>query len=171
MCLEISQNSQENTWARVLFKIKFITLFKKKALAQVFSCEFCEIFKNTFFNRTPTVAASRYLLLKVQTYFKLLFSIQSSYWFLYNALTTELTRLGEPHFCNQQIQNVHLISILISPCVDAIIATSFTCKVNMKNILTGNATLFRNNSIIPVEVIVINATVAMYSLNESVRHL
>ena len=171
MCLEISQNSQENTCARVLFKIKFITLFKKKALAQVFSYEFCEIFKNTFFNRTPTVAASRYLLLKVQTYFKLLFSIQSSYWFLYNALTTELTRLVEPHFCNQQIQNVHLISILISPCVDAIIATSFTCKVNMKNILTGTATLFRNNSIIPVEVIVINATVAMYSLNESVRHL
>ena len=66
---------------------------------------------------------------------------------------------------------MHLISILISPCVDAIIATSFTCKVNMKNILTGTATLFRNNSIIPVEVIVINATVAMYSLNESVRHL
>ena len=153
------------------FLNKVYTLFKKKALAQVFSCEFFEIFKNTFFNRTPTVAASRYLLLKVQTYFKLLFSIQSSYWFLYNALTTELTRLGEPHFCNQQIQNVHLISILISPCVDAIIATSFTCKVNMKNILTGTATLFRNNSIIPVEVIVINATVAMYSLNESVRHL
>ena len=26
--------------------------------AQVFSCEFCEIFKNTFSNRTPPVAAS-----------------------------------------------------------------------------------------------------------------
>ena len=153
------------------FLNKVYYCIKKKALAQAFPYEFCEIFKDTFFNRTPTVAASRYLLLKVQTYFKLLFSIQSSYWFLYNALTTELTRLGEPHFCNQQIQNVHLISILISPCVDAIIATSFTRKVNMKNILTGTATLFRNNSIIPVEVIVINATVAMYSLNESVRHL
>ena len=33
------------------------TLLKKK-LAQVFSCEFCEIFKNTFFYRTPPVAAS-----------------------------------------------------------------------------------------------------------------
>ena len=31
---------------------------KKEALAQVFSCEFCEIFKNTFFHRTPLVAAS-----------------------------------------------------------------------------------------------------------------
>ena len=31
---------------------------KKEALAQVFSCEFCEIFKNTYFYRTPLVAAS-----------------------------------------------------------------------------------------------------------------
>ena len=30
----------------------------KKTLAQVFSREFCEIFKNTFFYRTPPVAAS-----------------------------------------------------------------------------------------------------------------
>ena len=33
------------------------TLLKKR-LAQVFSCEFCEIFKNTFFYRTSPVAAS-----------------------------------------------------------------------------------------------------------------
>ena len=31
---------------------------KKETLAQVFSCEFCEISKNTFFNRTPLLAAS-----------------------------------------------------------------------------------------------------------------
>ena len=31
---------------------------KKETLAQVFSCQFCEIFKNTFFKRTPLVAAS-----------------------------------------------------------------------------------------------------------------
>ena len=30
----------------------------RKILAQVFSCEFCEIFKNTFFHRAPLVAAS-----------------------------------------------------------------------------------------------------------------
>ena len=34
------------------------TLFKKETLAQVFSCEFSEIFKNAFFQRTPPVAAS-----------------------------------------------------------------------------------------------------------------
>ena len=35
------------------------TLKKKKALAQVFSCEFCEIYKNIYFYRTHLVAASR----------------------------------------------------------------------------------------------------------------
>ena len=36
---------------------------KKEALAQVFSCEFYEISKNTFFYRTPPVAASEQWLL------------------------------------------------------------------------------------------------------------
>ena len=31
---------------------------KKEALAQVFCCEFCEMFRTTFFYRTPLVAAS-----------------------------------------------------------------------------------------------------------------
>ena len=31
---------------------------KKETLAQVFSCEFCKISKNTFFYRTPLVTAS-----------------------------------------------------------------------------------------------------------------
>ena len=34
------------------------TLFEKESLAQLFSCEFCEIFKNTFFYGTPRVATS-----------------------------------------------------------------------------------------------------------------
>ena len=49
--LEISQNSHENTCTRVSF-------FKKIILAQVFSCKFYEISKNTFFYRTSLVAAS-----------------------------------------------------------------------------------------------------------------
>ena len=57
--LKISQNSQENNCARVSFSIKLACNFiKKETLAQVFSCEFCKIFKNTFFRRTPPVAAS-----------------------------------------------------------------------------------------------------------------
>ena len=33
-------------------------LLKKETLAQVFSCEFCEISKNTFYYRTPLMAGS-----------------------------------------------------------------------------------------------------------------
>ena len=35
-----------------------INFIKKETQARVFSCEFCEIFKNTSFHRTPLVAAS-----------------------------------------------------------------------------------------------------------------
>ena len=38
------------------------TLLRKKTLAQVFSCEFCEIYKNTFYYRTPLVAPSGVLI-------------------------------------------------------------------------------------------------------------
>ena len=34
---------------------------KKEPLTQVFSCEFCEISKNTICHRTPLVAASQLL--------------------------------------------------------------------------------------------------------------
>ena len=37
---------------------KACNFVKKETLAQVFSCEFCEISKNTFFHRTPLAAAS-----------------------------------------------------------------------------------------------------------------
>ena len=59
--LENSQNSQENTCASESFLIKLPqawNFIKKDSLAQVFSCEFCEIYKNTFFYRRPPVAAS-----------------------------------------------------------------------------------------------------------------
>ena len=42
-----------NTCARAFCQ----QLYLKETLAQVFSCEFCEIFRNTFFCRTPVVAA------------------------------------------------------------------------------------------------------------------
>ena len=60
--LEISQNSQENTSARVSFLIKLQTsasnFIKKETLAEVLSCEFCEIFKNTFFTEHLWTTAS-----------------------------------------------------------------------------------------------------------------
>ena len=51
--LEISQNSQKNTCARDYFLIKLQATLLKKSLARLFSCEFCEISKNTYFHRTP----------------------------------------------------------------------------------------------------------------------
>ena len=53
MFIEVSKNSQENICTRVSFLIKLqasdLQLDLKKALAQVFSCEFCETSKNIFF--------------------------------------------------------------------------------------------------------------------------
>ena len=59
--LEISQNSQENTCARISFLIKLqaCNFIKKETLTQVFSCEFCEIFKNTFFTEHLWTIASK----------------------------------------------------------------------------------------------------------------
>ena len=49
--LEISLNSHENSCDRVSFLIKLqaYNFIKKETLAQVFSCEFSKISKNTFF--------------------------------------------------------------------------------------------------------------------------
>ena len=59
LSLKILQNSQENTCARISFLISWWpeagSFIKKESLAQVFSYEFCEMFKKTFFYRTPTV--------------------------------------------------------------------------------------------------------------------
>ena len=41
-----------------MFKCHRPVTLLKKTLAQVFSCEFSEIFKNSYFYRTPLVAAS-----------------------------------------------------------------------------------------------------------------
>ena len=55
MFSNISQNSQENTFVRASFLIKLqtglmpATLLKRRLRQPVFSCEFCEDYKNTFF--------------------------------------------------------------------------------------------------------------------------
>ena len=60
--------SEGNTCVRVAFLIKLqasaFDFIKKETLAQVFSCELCEIYKNTFSYRTPPVAASVYFKLR-----------------------------------------------------------------------------------------------------------
>ena len=50
--LKISQKSKKIPVPEFLFS-KVESFIKKETLAQVLSCEFCKIFKNTFFYRTP----------------------------------------------------------------------------------------------------------------------
>ena len=60
--LKISQNSQENSYVIVSFLIKLqseaYNFTKNETLVQTFSCEFCEIFKNTYFIKHLRVTAS-----------------------------------------------------------------------------------------------------------------
>ena len=59
MFLETSQISQENTCARDSFLVKYLINFiKKESLTQVFSCEFWELSKKTFFIEHHRTAAS-----------------------------------------------------------------------------------------------------------------
>ena len=62
LSLDISENSQENTCGRVSYEFagRSATLLKKETLAQVFSCEFCEISKNTFLTEHLRATASDY---------------------------------------------------------------------------------------------------------------
>ena len=54
---------------------------KKELLAQVFSCEFCKMFKNTYFCRTPLMAAS---VLKGKRYSKTIFTSKKLWKMVYN---------------------------------------------------------------------------------------
>ena len=51
----VAQNCSVN---KVFFRSQACNFIKKEALTQVFSCQFCEISKNTFSYRTPPVTAS-----------------------------------------------------------------------------------------------------------------
>ena len=65
LLIEILQNSQENTCARVSFSVK------KETLTQMLSCEFCEISKNTFFTkqvRTTASCTNRFFLKKLNDF-------------------------------------------------------------------------------------------------------
>ena len=73
----------KHLWQSLFFNkavdLRPATLLKKRLLVQVFSCEFCEISKNTFY-RTPPVAASELNnWLPLQRFFK---DFAKSYFFI-----------------------------------------------------------------------------------------
>ena len=68
---EQKQSSRGVLWKRCSYNFRkihsktpvtslFINFIKRETLAQVVSCEFCEIYKNNFSYRTPLVAASKW---------------------------------------------------------------------------------------------------------------
>ena len=59
MKLSVKDFFSECNQIRSFFNSGACNFIKKETLAQVFSCEFFEISKNTFFYRTPLVATSR----------------------------------------------------------------------------------------------------------------
>ena len=66
--LKISQNSQKSTFARDCPQV--CNFIRKETLAQVFSCEFREISKNTFFTEYfRTTAFTNVFLRTVETLF------------------------------------------------------------------------------------------------------
>ena len=91
--MKISQNPQENTRASVSCLMP-ATLFKKETLTQVFSCEFCEIFKNIFFCVTLPVAASGKK-----------YEINMRLFYLYGDLQTILRFNNNKHTANRQLQS------------------------------------------------------------------
>ena len=57
-CLKNFAKFTKKELCQSFFRPQACFFIKKEAPAQVFSCEFCEIFNKTFFHRTPAVAAS-----------------------------------------------------------------------------------------------------------------
>ena len=76
---KIAQNSQENTSAGVSFKWSFrhwdLQLYWKVTLAKVFSCEFYEVFNNTYFVEYLQTAAFELVLYYIRHIFPFLKSI------------------------------------------------------------------------------------------------
>ena len=79
MFLEILENWQENTCARVSVLVNLqdlaLNFMRKETLAQLFSFEFCNIFKNTVFIENLQATASAKL--KQVSYFAPSFSLLS----------------------------------------------------------------------------------------------
>ena len=73
LSLEISQISQENACARISFLIKLqaktCNFIRKETQTQMFSCEFCKNFKNTFFHRTHYDVVLLFLLLTLNIFY------------------------------------------------------------------------------------------------------
>ena len=132
------QNSQENTSASVSFLIKLQTaciFTKKETLTQVFSCEFCENRKNTFFTEHLWETASilihliywtKFRQFRIPTFFYIILS------FVYLRETTSWTL---DVLCTINLRPVSWEMLtLYDQCSHHIKTSQLICRVNQ---LTG----------------------------------
>ena len=143
MFLEISRNSQENTWCQGLFFIRLraeaCNFIKKESLAQVFSCEFCEISKNTFFYTKPPVAAPRHYSNKHVHWFKIDFYFHTILKLRPKSIQTKTKYLLFEKKCNAWMLFVcqsHIL-YLISCILIYSLAFSWTELPTIKHILSS----------------------------------
>ena len=100
MFLEILQNLQESTSIRVSFLIKLqasvCNFMKKGTLALLFSCEFFEISRNTFFHRTPLGDCFWFEIWQITCYLKDLRTLLKTLQFVYYSNRTPYLELHSP---------------------------------------------------------------------------
>ena len=60
LCESLFFNNIASSRPATLLKERLCNFSKKETLAQMFFCEFCEIFKNTYFYRTTPMAAYKF---------------------------------------------------------------------------------------------------------------
>ena len=60
LCKFVMIKTADTSWQ--IIGLRPATLLRKKTVAEVFTCEFCEIYNNTFYYRTPLVTASGVLI-------------------------------------------------------------------------------------------------------------
>ena len=87
------------------------TLLKKETLPQVFSCEFCEISKNGFSNRTPPVASTER-------------------WKIVKPITMQRIFLNKSSLCKKRYKGFSINSCFVD--VSAITNTSSKQQIRLK---------------------------------------
>ena len=100
-------------WSLFLNKLQAcLQLFKKETPAQVFSCEICEIFKDIFCYRTPTVAVSerRVLVTCKSLLVKMFLSLLT---FTCSKLTTETLEEGVKYGLKVNNKNTKTTSLTL----------------------------------------------------------
>ena len=108
---------RQNLFFNKVADLMTATLLKRKALAQAFSCGFCEISKNTCFHRTPLV----WLLLNISFLFTFYWKktmnrvLYKTSWSLFLSLSSLKQLLWESltdkfHFCFRQLGEAILFS-------------------------------------------------------------